>query len=433
LTRFFLSLLLSTESVLYPRMVIMVVKCPTCQSGYQIDESKIPARGAYTRCKKCQTRFKVQPPDAAAPPADNGSELPAPSPEPAAAAAVTGEAGSSDEERRIQEVVAAGDQEAIAKLLLDLIVQHAGQGNFARAEALRDQLYEAAPLALNEIVKANETIEAEKSGSIDSEHEELFSGLYESLENDEASELYYALKSAKVPAGQPVYEKGQYNSNLYFVQGGNLKILHFDPKDNKEMVLKELRAGSLFNMEAFFSFTVTTSAVLAEADSDLRYLEQSILDRWRVSFPGIEAKLNSFCRQFEDVRALVKKAGADVRSSPRYLVSMGAIIQFVDSYGKPAKKPFKVSLFDISSGGISFGLKLHRRKDAAQLLGQWLVMQTGYVLDGKKQKFSQKGKIIAAHLQPFGESSVHVQFDKTLPAETIADIKKVSGHPAEDQ
>jgi hypothetical protein len=60
-------------------------------------------------------------------------------------------------------------------------------------------------------------------------------------------------------------------------------------------------------------------------------------------------------------------------------------------------------------------------------------MQTGYVLDGKKQKFSQKGKIIAAHLQPFGESSVHVQFDKTLPAETIADIKKVSGHPAEDQ
>jgi predicted Zn finger-like uncharacterized protein len=414
-------------------MVIMVVNCPTCQSGYQIDESKIPARGAYTRCKKCQTRFKVQPPAPAAPPVDAGSDVAAPPPEPAAAEAVagTGETGSSEEERRIEEVVATGDQEAIAKLLLDLIVQHAGQGNFARAEALRDQLYEAAPLALNEIVKANEAIEAEKSGSIDSEHQELFSGLYEALENDEASELYYAMKSASVPAGQPVYEKGQYNSNLYFVQSGNLKLLHFDPKDKKEMVLKELRAGSLFNMEAFFSFTVTTGAVVAVADSDLRYLEQSIMDRWRVSFAGIEAKLNSFCRQFEDVRALVKKAGADVRSSPRYLVSMGAIIQFIDSYGKPAKKPFKVSLFDISSGGISFGLKLHRREDAAQLLGQGLVMQTGYVLDGKKQKFSQKGKIIAAHLQPFGESSVHVQFDKTLPAETMADIKKVSGHPSE--
>ncbi len=411
----------------------MVVKCPNCQSGYQVDESKIPARGAYTRCRNCQTRFKVQP-GASAPPADRSR--PASAPPPAAAAsqetAAAPQAGSADEERRIREVVAQGDQEAIARLLLDLIVQHAGQRNFDRAETLRDQLYDAAPLALNEIVKANEIIDAEKSGSIDSEHLELWSGLFKSLESDEASELYYAMKSASVPAGQPVFEKGQYNSNLYFVLSGKLKILHFDPKEKKEIVLKELRTGSLFNMEAFFSFTVTTSAVVAVDDSGLRYLEQRILDRWKSQFPGIEPKLNSYCRQFEDVRALVKKTGADVRSSPRYLVSMEAIIQFIDTYGKPAKKPFKVSLFDISSGGISFGLKLNRRQEAAQLLGQALVMQTGYVLDGNKRKVTQKGRIIAAHLQPFGESSVHVQFDKPLPADAMADIRKVSGHPPED-
>jgi ribosomal protein L35AE/L33A len=111
---------------------------------------------------------------------------------------------------------------------------------------------------------------------------------------------------------------------------------------------------------------------------------------------------------------------------------MSAIIQFLDNYGKPAKKPFKVSLFDISSGGISFGLKLNRRQEAAQLLGQGILMQTGYVLDGKKQKVTQKGKIVAAHLQPFGESSVHVQFEKNLPDDTMADIIKASGHPPED-
>ena len=420
----------------------MVIKCPTCQSGYQIDESKIPARGAYTRCKKCQTRFKVQPGTAVPPPADPVGSSPAPPPPqtPAPAPSETATpveadaadmAGSPEEQRRIEEAVATGDQEAIARLLLDLIGQHAGQRNFARAETLRDQLYEAAPLALNEIVKANEAIEKEKSGSIDKDHLELWSGLFDSLESDEASEFYYALKSDSLPAGQPVYEKGQYNSNLYFVLSGNLKMLHFDPQEKKEIVLKELRAGSLFNMEAFFSFTVTTSSVVAAADSGLRYLEQRILDRWRVQFPGIEPKLNSYCRQFEDVRALVKKAGADVRSSPRYLVSMGAIIQFLDSYGKPAKKPFKVTLFDISSGGISFGLKLNRRQEAAQLLGQALVMQTGYMLDGQQQKVTQKGKIIAAHLQPFGESSVHVQFDQSLSDDAITDIKKVSGHPPE--
>ncbi len=329
--------------------------------------------------------------------------------------------------------MAAGDQEAIAMLLLELITLHSGERNFARAEALRDQLYEAAPLALNEIVKSNEIIDEEKSKSIDAEHLELWSGLYDSLESDEASELYYAMKSTNVPAGQPVFEKGQYNSNLYFAQSGSLKMLHFDPKEKKELVLKELRAGSIFNMEAFFSFTVTTSAVIAVTASGLSHLEQGILDRWRDKFPGIEPKLNSFCRKFEDVRALVKKTGADVRSSPRYLVSMSAIIQFLDSYGKPAKKPFKVSLFDISSGGISFGLKLNRRQEAAQLLGQGMLMQTGYVLDGKKQKVSQKGRIVAAHLQPFGESSVHVQFEKNLPDDTMADIIKASGHPPEDR
>ena len=175
---------------------------------------------------------------------------------------------------------------------------------------------------------------------------------------------------------------------------------------------------------------MTTSAVVAVGDSGMRYLEQPILDRWRKQFPGIEPKLNSFCRKFEDVRSLVKQTGTDVRSSPRYLVSMQAIIQFLDSYGKPDKKPFKVSLFDISRGGISFGLKINRRQEAAQLLGQALYMQTGYVLEGKKQKVSQKGKIIAAHLQPFGESSVHVQFDNPLPDDAMTDIKKVSGHPS---
>ena len=412
----------------------MVVKCPTCQSGYQIDETKIPPGGAYTRCKKCQTRFRIQPGSPAPPPGDTGQPTAPPPPESAGKPepGAVDRGGSSDEEQQIQEVIAAGDQDAAARLLLDLIAQHAGQRNFDRAETLRDQLYEAAPLALNEIVKANEIIDAEKSKSIDSEHLELWSGLYDTLESEEASELYYAMKTTKVPAGQPVFEKGQYNSNLYLVQSGGLKMLHFDPKDKKEIVLKEMRAGSVFNMESFFSFTVTTSAVIAVHDSGLGYLEQNLLDRWKVQFPGIEPKLNSFCRNFEDVRALIKKTGADVRSSPRYLVSLGAMVQFLDSHGKPQKSPFKVSLFDISSGGLSFGMKLNRRQEAASLLGQRLLMQTGYVLEGKKNKVTQKGRIIAAHLQPFGESSLHVQFEASLPDDAMADIKKISGHPAED-
>ena len=50
----------------------MKIHCPSCQAGYKIDETKIPAKGAYTRCKKCQTRFLVKPK-----PASEGFEKPA--------------------------------------------------------------------------------------------------------------------------------------------------------------------------------------------------------------------------------------------------------------------------------------------------------------------------------------------------------------------
>ena len=37
----------------------MEIKCPECEAGYRIDESKIPAKGVHARCPKCQARFLV--------------------------------------------------------------------------------------------------------------------------------------------------------------------------------------------------------------------------------------------------------------------------------------------------------------------------------------------------------------------------------------
>lgn len=38
----------------------MKVTCPRCQSGGQVDESKIPNEGAHARCPKCQFRFPIR-------------------------------------------------------------------------------------------------------------------------------------------------------------------------------------------------------------------------------------------------------------------------------------------------------------------------------------------------------------------------------------
>ena len=39
---------------------IMKVQCSNCKAVYQIDESKIPEKGAYATCPKCKTRFYIK-------------------------------------------------------------------------------------------------------------------------------------------------------------------------------------------------------------------------------------------------------------------------------------------------------------------------------------------------------------------------------------
>ena len=423
----------------------MKIHCPSCEAGYKIDEAKIPAKGAYTRCKKCQTRFLVKPKPASegtekpagvempqpADPIVNPPPAPPATPEPSEDASKSKEANSGDL-KQVDQYVAEGNSEAAAALLLDLISRHAREKDFAAAEALRDKLYDAAPMALTQIVKANEIIEEEKTNSIDPKQLELWSALFDTLESDETSELYYAMQSCTVASDQPLFEKGERNSNLYFIQEGRLKMTHWDHTTERETILKEFFPGEIVNQDSFFSFTVTTATVVATQDSVLTYLEQSILDKWREKFPGIEPKLSSFCRESVNVKELAKRAGIELRAHQRFVTSLKARIQLLDSSGNPLKNPFKVSLFDISAGGVSFGLKLNRREEAAQLVGQPVTAQTAYKSANTTQQVHQNGKIVAAHLQPYGESTIHIQFDSPLPDETMKEIEKVSSQSGDE-
>ena len=38
----------------------MKAQCPNCEAVYRIDESKIPEKGAYAKCRKCQMRFLIR-------------------------------------------------------------------------------------------------------------------------------------------------------------------------------------------------------------------------------------------------------------------------------------------------------------------------------------------------------------------------------------
>jgi predicted Zn finger-like uncharacterized protein len=38
----------------------MNIQCPNCKTKYKIDDARIPDKGVYSRCKKCQTKFFVK-------------------------------------------------------------------------------------------------------------------------------------------------------------------------------------------------------------------------------------------------------------------------------------------------------------------------------------------------------------------------------------
>ena len=407
----------------------MKIVCPTCKSEYRVPDAKIPTKGAYTRCKNCQTRIfvakespgRTKDHPVTSQPTDEISTARIDPPVEITENAAAPDDSLSEPEQRVEYYIQQGNLEAAAELLFELIVKHAREKNFSKAEALRDKLYEAAPMALNQIVKSGEILEEEKNQSIDQTYLDVWRDLYERLEPGETSELYYSMKAGTFKAGQSVFKQGDINTNLYFLQSGQFNLARYDPKDQEEKILAELKAGDVANVEPFFSFTVCTTSLNAKRESELTYLEKDILAKWADMSPGLEPKLNSFCHSQKNlVGDLVKKAGINLRAHERFIVSTTAMVQLLDSAAKPVKKPFKITLFDLSAGGFSFGLKINKKEQAAYYLGHHLYMQMIYQSPEGKQKVSQKGRIVAVHLQPFGESSIHVQYQKPLDEKIVA-------------
>ena len=437
----------------------MNIQCPNCKTKYKINDARIPDKGVYSRCKKCQTKFfikkdskwvecpecgltqvpsetckycgaristsigsvkeKIQTeketPDKKEP--DKKEDVTS-----KGEGKISKQSDISDQEKLIDQYVEQGDQENATKLLLVEITKFAKEKNFKTAEELREKLYEVAPMALKEIVRSGEIIETEKSRILDKNYLKIWARLFDTLTTDESNTLYFAMKTKAFKASQPVFEQGQLDSRMYFIKKGRFQMVYYDRFGPKEAVLKELTPGDIANDEAFFSFTVCTTSLIAFTDAEVFFLEKNILTEWEKKHPGIENKLRAFSRLFEKVGDLIQKSGLQLRWHKRVKISRDAMVQPLDNSGKPLRNPYRVSLFDISAGGVSYGFKLNKKEDAGNLLDSWINIQTIYQNQTGKHKINCNGKIVAVHLQPFGESGVHVQFEELLAEKVIVDI-----------
>ncbi|MBN2419248.1 MAG: cyclic nucleotide-binding domain-containing protein, partial [Deltaproteobacteria bacterium] len=292
--------------------------------------------------------------------------------------------------------------------------------DFVRAEAMRDRLFEVAPMALNEITKSGDIIDEEKSHSIDDTHRETWAALYSTLTTEEANDLYFALKENIYKEGDVIFKTGDKDNRLYFYESGDVKM--FFLKDNKDAV-KILEPGDTAGKDTFFYSTAyRTFTLIAGTKAKLRSLDREILGKWKDKFPGLEKKLNDYCFRSGGIPEYLKKNRIDRRRNKRKNLSGKVAVQLLDPSGAPTGKQFVGALSDLSMSGLSFTFKLSNNDVAHKLLGVKTKTQLVIPEGGSSRKIEQTGKIVGIGYHVLADHSLHVRFDKVDES-----IKKLIG------
>ncbi|MGD9302070.1 MAG: cyclic nucleotide-binding domain-containing protein [Desulfobacterales bacterium] len=318
----------------------------------------------------------------------------------------------SENEKLIEQYLKEDNKEAAVQLLTELIIKSAKDRNFEKAEAMRSRLFEVDSMALTEIVKTGEFIEAEKNNAIDKTHLDAWSELYDNLEPAETNALYYGMQTVEIPADHMLFNQGDICSRLYFIDSGQLKM--FYRQADKAILLKTLGPGDIAGEDTFFfSDAFCTTSVITDSPVKLQILEKDHLEKLNETVPGLEPKINDYCLKIESVANLLKAKSLERRVQERLNLPGKVIVQNLDDEKKPAGKPYRGELLDISASGLAFIIKT-TKKTAANMLGWELDLDLSFEELESDLNFKCVGTVVAVNSEPFNEYIIHAEFEKNL-------------------
>jgi CRP-like cAMP-binding protein len=325
-----------------------------------------------------------------------------------------------EQDKLIDRYVQENNRGAAVKMLVELILQKARERNFERAEYLRDKLLEVDPMAVNEIVKTGEVIEAEKSNAIDKDHLDIWADFYENLTPEEINALFYSMKCVEHPANHLIYKQGDKNSCLYFINKGRLKM--FFRHEEKAGFLQTLKPGDVFGEDTFFfSEAFCSTSVITDSPVKLYVLFKDRLDQLYTISPGLESKLNDYCSSLESVADLIKAKNLERRIDKRLKLPGKISVKAIDDTDPATVAPFRAELLDITVRGLSFLMKT-TEKISTLLLGRNLDMELTFEELGSDMAINCAGSVVAVNSEPFHEYAVHVDFIKNLAPGVIDDL-----------
>ncbi len=330
----------------------------------------------------------------------------------------------NESENKVEQLIATGDSDAAVKLLYEMIIQNAREKKFSEAEKLRERLLEVDSMALNEIISSAEIIEEEKTQALDPIHLEIWSKLYDTLSTEEKNALFFAMKEVALDAKQPVFVQGNINSNLYFINSGELKEMY---KQKEGLVLlNSLGYGQIAGQENFFSNTVCTTSLVTTTRVKMNYLKKDALDGWKKDFPNLEHQLATFCKGFPGPTELLRQQKMDRRAIKRVKISGTGHINILNKAGVPMAKSFTGEFTDISVGGLSFEIRISKEETARLLLGRRINIKYSFSQSIPAINIDQNGIIVGVYAYRFKDYSIHVKFDKMLDSTAVGMMMRYS-------
>ena len=318
------------------------------------------------------------------------------------------------QQQLVDQHVAEGNTDAAVKLLLNMIVDCAKQGNFAIAETLQEKMYDVDAMALTEIVKAAEILEDAKNERINPSYREIWPELFNLLTTEEGNTLFYALRETEYELNEPVYLQGEINTRLFFINRGQFQL--FYNQHGQKILLKTLSMGDIAGQDSFFTASVCTTSLTAMNRAKVSFLEKETIEQWEDQYPALRTKLQDYCLDQQNTSDLIKDKGISRRRHKRYKITGDIMFRIFSGGGKPVGKTFRGELSDISAGGLSFFIKTSNKKNANLLLGRKLHL--GFILNSvpSQEKIQKTGIITGVINHLFNEYSIHVEFEQKLSA-----------------
>jgi CRP-like cAMP-binding protein len=331
-------------------------------------------------------------------------------------------------ERVAYQRIKRGETNLAVKQIYDLVLAWAKKKDFENARKWRNKIIEIDPKAIAAILGSDEIIELEKANTIEQHHQNIWSDLYATLNQDEGKAIYPKLKQREILPGKILIKQGTINNTLFFIDSGQLKNIF--GQDGKEIFLHDIEQGHTAGQDTFFDNFISTSNVVAISPVKVMVFNRPDMLDIENQLPGFAEKLKNYCFRLETKNQdiLNKNKTLERRQHYRHKLVAEISIQIFDKNKKPIYPTFNGTMDDISIGGASFTLNGSGKDVARSLLGR---ITTLTLKNESHPEIVLKGFILGANFDKKSTYTISIRFFKTY---TKADVLEIADkHPLPSQ